>query len=230
MMENTITSIVNTTSFADGTTGSVAGGNEKYAGTQGIINYGTMTLKDCSVYGTHTGIQCSGGSITKINGGLFEGTGHGGLYIACDNTGKFYAENATFRNVPYGGVHKNEFFYGNSQYMVAAVYVGGGNDIKAYMDNCILDGGGPEMIPDYSNEEVIYLGAEPIRFRHSSSEQRNSAFMSNCTLMGDGKIRFANATHKLYLGFGNRVLCEPNLTQCLDKTTYAGKVFTSWEE
>lgn len=227
--ENCVANITNTVAFADGTTGSVAAGNENYAGTQGVMNYGIMTLENCTVYGTHTGLQCQNGSVTKINGGLYKGTGHGGVYISCADGGQFYAENATFQNAHYEGKHKSEYFYDNGQYLVAAVYVGAGNDIKAYMDNCILDGNGPALYPNNGDENDL-SGAEPIRFRHSSGEQRNSAFMSNCTLMGDGKIRFANSTHKLYLGFANRVLCEPNLEFCLDKTTYAGKVFTSWEE
>ena len=197
----------NSSFFADGTTGSVSAGNENYAGTQGIINYGTLTVKNCNAYGTHTGFQCSEGSITTIDGGLYEGPGHGGIYIACDNGGKFFAENATFKNVPYRGKHKDTFFYSNGQYMVAAVYVGGGDNIKAYFDSCILDGCGPEAMPDGDS----FTGAEPIRFRMSSGERNNSAYMSNCTLMGDGKIRFANATHKLHYGMWNRFLCEPNL-------------------
>lgn len=222
--------VENSTFFADGTTGSVAEGNEEYAGTQGIINSGRLTIKNCNVYGTHTGMQCNESSITKINGGLFEGPGHGGIYIANGTGGQFYAENCTVKNSPYRGKYKDKFFYGNSQYMVAAVYIGGGNGIKAYFDNCIMDGGGPERIPDYNLDGTLkgYIGAEPIRFRQSSGEQNNSAYISNCTLMGDGKIRFANATHSLHLGFYNRILCEPSLESCM--VDEGRVVYTGYEE
>jgi hypothetical protein len=198
--------IENCNLFADGTAGSVGDG---YAGTQGIQNSGTAELKNCTVYGTHSGLQCNDGSNTNIDGGLYEGVGHGGVYII--NSNKFYAENATFRNAPYRGKQKAKFNYANTQYMVAAVYIGGGNDIKAYFDNCILDGSGPVAVPEGDS----FLGGEPIRLRASSGEQNNAAYISNCTLMGDGKITFSNATHKLHYGFCNRFLCEANNPSCL---------------
>lgn len=208
----------------DGTTGSVV--DTGYGAAQGIYNGGTLTLEKCTVYGTQTGLHAGEGSVTTIIGGIFEGPGHGGVYIACDGDGKFYAKNATFRSVHYRGRYMDTFHYANNQYMRAAVYVGGGSNIKAYMHNCILDGSGPAMEPD--GEE--YIGAEPIRLRNASNEKNNAVYLSCCTLQGDGKIRFGNSSHKIYLGHANRLLCEANLPYCIDSTSYAGTIFTGWEE
>ena len=224
--------VVNSDIFADGTTGS---NNDTVRGASvGISNNGTLDIENCTVFGTQSGICSHSGSTTVINGGTYESCSHGGAYIACTD-GNFYAQNATFRNVPYRGKYKNQFNYHGAVYLVAAVYIGGSStadNIKAYMDNCVLDGGGPELL----SQSDGYLGAEPVRFRASGSgddgghEENNALYASSCTFMGDGKIRFGNSAHHLYLGFGNRVLCEANLPDCVDTTTYAKKVFTSYEE
>ena len=211
--------IEDTDIFADGTTGSAAAGNEGYAIAIGLWNLGTMTVKNCNVYGLHSGFQCSDGSVTTIDGGVYEGPGHGGIYIAIGETGKFYAENATFRLAKYRGKYKSRFRY-EGMYMYAAVYIGGSegqSNLKAYFDNCIFDGSGPEFLPDGDN----VVGAEPIRFRGSLGEQNNSIYISNCTIIGDGKIRFTNSTHTLYTGYCNRILCEANLP---DRVISTGRV------
>jgi hypothetical protein len=206
-----IATVENSSFFADGTTGSVSVGNENYAGTQGVWNLGTISLLNCNVYGTHTGLQCAELSITKVNGGLYEGPGHGGIYVACDG-GQFYAENATIRNATYRGKYKSQYWYGNGMYVVAAVYVGCGHGIKAYFDNCVIDG----------------ERNEPIAFRVSEQEGENSAYVSNCTIMGDGKIRFGGNTMILYTGFCNRILCEANFP---DQIISDGeKVYIGYEE
>jgi hypothetical protein len=218
--------IRNTDIFADGTTGSNA--DEGKVLSIGIYNAGLLFVENCKVYGTHSGIQCSAGSQTWIDGGLYEGVGHGALYLA-HLGGEFYAQNADFKTANYRGQYKQQYEYA-SVYRYAAVYIGGSEDasnIKAYFDNCVIDGGGPCPVPSDDGDD---LGAEPIRFRGSIGEKDNAIYISNCTLMGDGKIRFGNTTHKLFLGFGNRVLCEASIPSCVDATSYAGKVFTNYEQ
>lgn len=221
MANNADLSAENCTFFADGYTGATSG----VCGV-GVSTHGNTTLKNCTVYGTHSGIQCNAGSTTLIDGGVYEGVGHGGAYLA-NVDGNFYAQNATFKAERYRGKFKDQFGYG--QYLVAAVYVGGGaenNNIQAYFDNCLIDGNGPALVPDGD----ALIGAEPIRFRAGEGEMNNSVYLSNCTLQGDGKVRFCNTTHKLYLGFGNRVLTEFSIPGCVDSTTYAGKVFSNYGE
>jgi hypothetical protein len=215
---------VNTKIFADGLYGGTENNSQNGLGV-GLLNYGTASLVNCEVYGTHSGIQCGESSTTTINGGLYESTGHGGVYLANLN-GNFYAQNATFRTVPYRGTHKDRYMYTGTDYLNAAVYVSATPGIKAYMDNCILDGNGPTTIGvDSGGEEP--MRAEPIRFKNGGTG--NSVYASNCTFKGAGKIRFGGgSTQRLYLGFANRVLCEASIPSCVDSTTYAGTVFTSW--
>ena len=215
--------------FADGICGGAGATQEEaelYAQSLGILTKGTTTVENCTVFGTHCGIQCYEGSTTVINGGLYEGVGHGGIYFA-NTDGNCYAQNATFKCVPYKGAYKDKYMYQGADYLNAAAYVGSDTGVKAYADNCIFDGNGPNMrVAEGSVEEPA--GGEPIRFR--SGGTGNALYASNCTFMGDGKIRFGGGNQRLYLGFANRVLCEASTPDCLDTTTYAGKVFTSYED
>lgn len=219
--------LVNTEIFVDG----IHGGDETGVlpgQSIGVLNGGSAFIDNCNIYATHSGIQCSENSTTVINGGLYEGVGHGGIYFAHVD-GNFYGRNATFRCVPYRGQHQDKYLYTGTDYLNAAAYVTSSSNVKAYVDNCIFDGNGPCISGKDSDGNP--MGAEPIRYRSGGSN--NAIYASNCTFMGDGKIRFGSTSHKLYLGFGNRVLCEatePGGVKCVDTTTYAGKVFTSYVE
>ena len=210
--------ILNSNIFTDG----IHGGDETGSlpgQSSGIIIVGDVAIKECNVYGTHSAIQCLDSSRVTIDGGLYESVGHGGVYIA-NVDGQFYAQNATFRAVPYRGAYKAQYIYQNTDYINAAVYVGNVPGITGYMDNCILDGTGPCINGG--------MGAEPIRFK--SGGTGNAIYASNCTFMGDGKIRFGGGNQVLYLGWANRMLCEATENGTVDTTTYAKKVFTGWEE
>ena len=175
----------------------------------GVLNYGSLTLKNCSAYGTHSGMQLLPGSHTHATGGTFEGVGHGGIYFSHAG-GSAFIQDAEIKNVKYRGAYKTTYEYLN-QYGVAAMYIGsvdGNGGISVYMDNCGIDGSGP-----FAN------GAEPIRFRDSENEQNNAVYMSNCTVMGDGNIRFGNSSHRLYHGLSNRILTESNMAECLVQTS-----------
>lgn len=174
----------------------------------GILNAGNLTLKNCSAYGTHSGMQLLPGSHTHVTGDTFEGVGHGGIYFANQN-GSAYIQDAEINNVKYRGMFKTIYDYTN-QYGVAAMYVGsvdGNGGISVYMDNCRIDGGGPSA-----------NGAEPIRFRESENELNNAVYMSNCTVTGDGNMRFGNSTHRLYNGFSNRIMTHCNISECVVQT------------
>lgn len=216
--------LVNTEIFVDG----IHGGDETGVlpgQSIGVLNGGSAFIENCNIYATHSGIQCSENSTTVINGGLYESVGHGGVYLV-NIDGHFYAQNATFKSSPYRGAYKDKYIYQQTDYINAAVYVGNKPNIKGYFDNCILDGSGPCVYVDSTSGEP--LGGEPVRFK--SGGTGNSIFASNCTFEGDGKIRFGGgSTQRLYLGFANRVLCEASIPSCVDSTTYAKKVFTSYE-
>ena len=223
-------SVSNCNIFADGIHGGVGVTQEesKLPGkSAAIFTIGTATVENCNVFGTLCGINCGTSSTTTINGGLYEGVGHGGIYFA-NTDGNCYVQNATFKCVPYKGVYKDKYMYQGSDYLNAAAYVGSKPGVKAYADNCVFDGGGPCLrVAEGTAEEPG--GGEPIRFKNGGTG--NALYASNCTFMGDGKIRFGGGgDQRLYLGFANRVLCEANQPDCVDSTTYKNKVFTSYEE
>lgn len=147
---------------------------------------GVLELYDCYVRGVHSGVSNSG--TIYIDGGIYEGYGHGGIYVSC--IGKTaYLENATFRqcDMPAGytdlGSGTNE----------AGMYIGGSSgrdNITVYMNNCNVE----------SVRQTIVL-------RGTSGEQNNALYISNTTL-NVKHVRIDNDTHKLYVGVGCNIVGE----------------------
>jgi hypothetical protein len=151
----------------------------------GVRNYGTLYLNDCYVMGTHCGVGNS--AILTVNGGIYEGYGHGGLYFSNDNTAS-YVKDAIIREctMPDGytataGDNNTGFYIGGSSTA---------NNITVYMDNC-----------------DIYGSDKPFVLRGTDGEKNNSLYISNSTV-NDAKIRIDNNTHKLYIGAGNNFTAE----------------------
>lgn len=148
-----------------------------------IDSKGYVELRNCSLFGTHSGMQTQG--TLKINGGVFESIGHGGIYFSGQNAVS-YVKNATIRqcDMPEGF----EKTIGSNR---AGFYIGGGegdDGNTVYMDNC-----------------VIVAEHQPIVLRGSSNEKKNTLYISNSqittgTTLG---IRIDNNTHRLILGSGN---------------------------
>jgi hypothetical protein len=61
------------------------GGYDSY-GTS-IFNTGTLQVEGGTFSGGNSGVQCSTGSKTLINGGTFKSPNHGGIYCACGSSG-----------------------------------------------------------------------------------------------------------------------------------------------
>lgn len=231
--QGTDVEISNVNVYADGTNGGTGISNDDantiLGYSVGITNGGRMVLDNCVVFGTLTGVQCSNGSHTVINGGVYDGVGHGGVYLAHVG-GSFYARNATFRCVPYNGKYMDIYEYINADYLNAALYMSRDVDgLKGYLDNCILDGG--QRHTHGVDSEGDSYGGDP--FRMKSGGTNRALYLSNCVLKGVGKLRFGSPTDRLYLGFANSVTQQSNLPsnpECIDTTTYAKKVFTSYEE
>lgn len=146
---------------------------------QGILNWGTLYINDAHVIGTHAGLQNAGA--LYINGGVYEGYGHGGIYFAVDNTVS-YVSRATIKEcgIPDGYVNtagKNG----------AAFYVGGGSNMSVYLDHCNIIG-----------------SKKHFTIRGTGGEKNNSVYVSNCKvdLEANIVIRIDNDTHKLYIGKG----------------------------
>ena len=182
--------------------------------SQGVINRAdsdTLTLNDCYVMGTHSGMQNSG--TVYINGGTFEGYGHGGIYFSGTETTS-YVRNATLRDM----LRMPEGYTATASHNGAAFYIGGSSgrdNIKVYMDNC-----------------DIYSGAYQIALRGAEGEKNNALYISNSTIHDtngdDIKIRIDNSTHKLYLGVGNNFTAE-NVFRSIDGASMASAVITTNE-
>ncbi len=148
---------------------------------QGILNCGTLYINDAHVIGTHTGLQSEGP--LYIKGGTFEGYGHGGIYFVGDNVVSYVRDAViTECDIPEGYVNtagKNG----------AAFYVGGGSNMKVYLDNCKIIGSKRHFV---------------LRTSSSYKEKNNTVYLSNCKVATDADIlvRIDDAGHQVYIGKG----------------------------
>ena len=146
----------------------------------GCRNLGNLHIENSYVYGVHSGIDTSGD--TYINGGTYEGFGHGGIYCS-GNGSTYYIYNCVIQaaNMPDG------FEPMRTARTENGMYVGGGanrNNMTIYMDGCNISG---------IKYDVVLRG--------SSSEKNNNLYVSNC-IFGQNKIRIDNNTHALFVGKG----------------------------
>lgn len=154
--------------------------------SRGVVNDGTLTLNNCYAMGTHSGVANHGA--LYVNGGTYEGYGHGGVYFGGAGTMSYVCD-AIIRecDMPDG-------YTATANDNNAGFYIGGNdeaNNIKVYIDNC-----------------DIYGSRQPIVLRGSSGEQNNTLYISNSTVNTDAKIRIDNDTHKLYIGTGNNFTAD----------------------
>lgn len=137
----------NHTANADGT---------DYATTsRGIYSENDLSIINSSVYGTHSGITLKGGN-TYIDGGDYYGYSHGGVYASKGIT-KIY--NANLYDVPLNEGYVDDGVAGTNH---AGLYIGNGENISVFVDNCNIIG------------EI-----QPIVVRNSSLENNNHLYISN---------------------------------------------------
>jgi len=147
--------------------------------SNGVENMGKLTINNSYIMGTHSGIENYG--TLYIDGGTYEGYGHGGIYFAGSGTTAF-VKNAIIQecDMPDGYTATA----GNNH---SGLYIGGaaGNDnIKVYMDN-----------------NKIYGKSRSVVLRGSSGEKNNTLYISNSYI--NNNIRIDNATHHIYIGAGS---------------------------
>lgn len=155
--------------------------------SRGVYSYGPTTLNNCYVYGTHCGVSIAAAPLT-INGGTYEGYGHGGLYTTSGLDKTNYIYNAKF----IGTIDMKEGYVaddivGNNY---AGIYIGG-TDTTVYMDNC-----------------DVYGAEQPIVLR----DTREILYVSNTRTNTDYTkypVRISSSS-KLYIGAGNNF----NKNQC----------------
>jgi hypothetical protein len=139
-------------------------------------------ITNCIVYGTHSGLQNKGN--LYINGGIYGGFCHGGIYFCHGAEYEAFVNDATIRC----GYYEGQFDYSNRESdVLGSFYIGGGtSNVTSYLDNCIFD-------TEYGNAFVI---------RGSSGETNNTVNVSNSTILNNKIVRVDNETHKLNIGVG----------------------------
>lgn len=160
--------------------------------SQGILSKSTaaLTLNNCYVMGTHSGAQSDG--TLYVNGGTYEGYGHGGFYFSGADT-TAYVSNAIIRQCDMPDGYSDLGAGCNN----AGFYIGGGSgatNISVYMDSC-----------------EIYGAKQPIVLRGTAGEQNSTLYISNSTVTRDGAgqlVRIDNDTHKLYIGTGCNITAD----------------------
>ena len=135
--------------------------------------------------GTHSGMQNFG--TLSVNGGTFEGYGHGGVYFSCDGTTS-YVRNAVLRDCPMP-----DGYTATAGRNGAGFYIGSATNVNVYMDNCDIYGIADSQIAVIkTNDNALYI---------SNSTINNSRG-------GDANIRIDEGNNKLYLGRGNNFTAE----------------------
>ncbi len=153
--------------------------------SQGILNVGEITVNNCYVMGTHSGIQ-NAGTLT-VSGGTYESYGHGGIYFSGNNTIS-YVEDAIIRACEMPEGYTNVDIRGN-----AGLYVGGSSNMSIYIDN-----------------SSIYGSYQSIAMRGGTGEENNNVYISNSDVNLDATlgIRIDSDTHKFYSGVNNNFTAE----------------------
>jgi hypothetical protein len=153
--------------------------------SSGISASGKITLTNCTAYGTHSGVSCSGYAV--IDGGDYSGYNCGGIYVSGPNSTN-YIKNANFSEgaMPEGYVDESG---GNNK---AAMYIGGNvgrDNITVYVDKCTFTG-----------------AKQPIVLRGTSGEKNNTLYISNSSInlnYTSTGIRIDNDTMSVFIGDGN---------------------------
>lgn len=125
------------------------------------VNSSTI-FKNCYIYGAHSGATIKGDLF--IDGGIYNGYSHGGLYIS--NAGKnAKLFNATIQEVSLPEGYIDDGVAGTNN---AGIYIGGSSNMSIYVDNC-----------------NFYGKSQPIVLRGSSGESNNTLYISNSRINKD---------------------------------------------
>ena len=152
-------------------TANAAGTN--YATTsRGIYSeIGVVELFECYVYGAHSGITSK--SPIKINGGIYDGFSHGGLYLSNGNV-ETQLYDAEFKDVDIPEGYTFDTVAGTNG---AAFYIGAANNMQVYCDNCRFFGNIQPIVMKYnsssSHDNYLYLSNVTVNYGYSRCAIRN---------------------------------------------------------
>lgn len=159
-----------------------AAGTAYASHSRGVCNDGEMMMIDCHVIGTHAGVKSEGSLF--VDGGIYEGYGHGGIYFAGSNTIS-YMRDATVQYCPMPNGYYDDGVAGTND---SGMYIGGGStkhDITVYADNCRFT-----------------AKKQSITVRGTSGEKNDVLYISNSTINTSAKIR-VDSNNRLCIGAGN---------------------------
>lgn len=174
-----------------------AAGNNYGSTSRGIYSYADLELYNCYVWGAHSGVTAKGN--VYVDGGIYEGYGHGAFYLCTSNTTSyFYNAELSWAPMPDGTV--SDTIAGTNG---AGFYIGNGADnVTVYIDNCDFNMN-EENGELYKGNPVPVYG---IVFRTSGGESNNIAYISNSYVEMANTVMFRGAGtsgHTVYNGVGN---------------------------
>lgn len=150
--------------------------------SRAIYCTGNLEMYDCKVWGAHSGITAKGNVF--IDGGTYEGYGHGGIYLAGAGSTS-YIYNATINWAPMPEGFIADEYAGTNE---AGMYVGGASDMTITMDDCNVYG--------------TFYG---VVLRNSAGEKNNKVYISNSEFTGCSRFAFRirSGNNFVYSGVGN---------------------------
>lgn len=164
--------------------------------SRAIYSEGSLELYDCYVWGAHSGVATKG--TVYVNGGTYEGYGHGAFYLmGSDTTHHFY--NANLNWAPMREGIEADTVAGTNG---AGLYIGGGSRITTYFDNCkfnMVDGEGATW-------DGVRLPLYGIVMRTSGGESNSVVYISNSYVEEANTQMFRGPganKHTVYNGVGN---------------------------
>ena len=158
-----------------------AAGTNYATNCRGVYSDGSLEMYDCYVWGAHAGVTTKGELF--VDGGTYEGYGHGGLY--CANAGKTV-------HICNASINWAEMLPGCTADNVAGtngagMYVGGASNITLCMDSC-----------------QIYGTLYGVVLRGSGREANNILNISNSSMeFGRYSVRISSGTSGVNIGTGN---------------------------
>lgn len=162
-----------------------AAGNDYATLSRAIFSIeGNVVLNNCQVYGTHSGITIRKGNL-KIDGGLYEGYSHGGIYFGSNNTIS-YLQNSIIKECELRG--DGLYDDGVAGTNNAGIYIGGAKDMTIFVDNCSFYGKKQPIVLKHSStssyNNYIYLSNSSINLDYLNYGFRNDG--NNYVIIGPG--------------------------------------------
>lgn len=185
--------------------GDSKGGNADVTSSYGVYNNGTVHLNGCEVSGTMAGVVNY--NELYIEGGVYTGYTHGGVYFIHGAAGCGYVNDARCRCANYEGIHDPSKL-GEA---LGDVYIGGGTNAKAsnmvvHMDGCTIGRGNGGMIS----------------LRSTSGEKNDVLNISNSTIEAPATLRI-DAGHAANIGMGTNITTDIITNPTL--ATFTGKFY-----